>query len=281
MDAASGLAGAGRHPRVDAGPVRRQAATGGPGSQPSRPPRRPSRPRGRCSPPPRQRDVEQRRQPAARLDLGRRPVAVLRGATRAGSRPYLSRYIRQIARFSCGPGRSRKNVASNRSARANSGGSREMSLAVQTTNDVARPVVQPGQQRAEQPGRDARVARRPPDDAGQGLLDLVDHHHARRHRVDQPQRLADVGLGLARRASPAAPRRRGPASAGPSRCPAPCRRRSCPSPAARAGARPGPGRPLGSAGPQGARAERLERLQAAEVGERLAAPVQASAGPTS
>ena len=64
-------------------------------------------------------------------------------------------YIRQIACFSAGPGRSRKNVASNRSARANSGGSREMSLAVQTTNEsLVRSLSQPNKvpnSRAETP----------------------------------------------------------------------------------------------------------------------------------
>ncbi len=51
------------------------------------------------------------------------------------SSPKRSTYIRQIARRSSSPGRSRKNVASKRSDRANSGGSRDTSFAVQTTNE--------------------------------------------------------------------------------------------------------------------------------------------------
>ena len=54
------------------------------------------------------------------------------GCRWAGSSPNLSRYSRQISSFSRDPGRSRKKIASNRSARVNSGGSFETSLAEQT-----------------------------------------------------------------------------------------------------------------------------------------------------
>ena len=52
------------------------------------------------------------------------------------------------------------------------------------------------------------------------------------------------------------------------------RRRSCPSPGGPSRSTPRARTPARPAGPQGARAERLEGLQAAQVGERLAAPVQ-------
>src|SRR6185312_611971 len=58
-----------------------------------------------------------------------------RGVGWPGSRPYFSRYIRQIAWRCSDPGKSRKNVPSNLSLRANSGGNLEISLLVQTTNE--------------------------------------------------------------------------------------------------------------------------------------------------
>ena len=150
-----------RAPGVEAGPVGRQAPPGGPGR--SRSTDSPAVTatgtmfRGRLD----QRDVEQGRQPAARPDLGGRPVAVLRAGAGPGRGRTAARYIRQIASFSAGPGRSRKNV------RVEPLAPRELRREPRDVvgradhERVARPVVEPGQQRPEEPGRDARVARRP------------------------------------------------------------------------------------------------------------------------
>ena len=128
----SGLPDLARDPRVDAGPVGRQAPAGGPVPQPldrlaGRDGHRHDVRRGLD-----QRDVEQRRQAAAGPDLRAGQVAVAAAAAgrdRARTSPGTAA---RSAPSPATPGRSRKKIASNRSARVNSGGSFETSLAEQT-----------------------------------------------------------------------------------------------------------------------------------------------------
>ena len=201
-----------------------------------------------------QRDVQQGRQPAARPDLGAGPVAVLRAAAGPGRARTCAMYIFQIVSRSCGPGRSRKKTPSNRSARASSGGSFEMSLAEADDEHVGLVVAEPGQQRAEHPGGDAAVARCRAD-AAERLLDLVDHDDARRHRVDDPQGLADVRSRSDRPASPSSEPTSSIKVGRPVSLPSAfATRRFSRTPAARAGARRGAGhRPAAPAAGRGCR----------------------------
>ena len=149
-----------------------------------------------------------------------------------------------------------------------------MSLAVHDDEDVALVVVEPGQQRAEQPGRDARVGLAAGGDAGQRLLDLVDNDDARGHRVDEPQRLADVAASVWPTSEPISAPTSSTSVGRPVSLPSALANCDLPDAGdAQSRSRRGAGR-RAAAGPQGARAERLEGLQAAQVGERLAAPVQ-------
>ena len=121
------------------------------------------------------------------------------------------------------------------------------------------------------PGRDAAVAGAA--HAAQGLLQLVDQDHAGRHRVGDPQRLPRPLLRLAdQRAHQRADvqEQRGPARlvAQGLRAGRLARARR---PEQQHAAGPDVGPPPR---PQGAGAERLEGLQPAQVGERLAAAVQ-------
>src|SRR5262249_3815488 len=131
MDAASRLAGAGGHARIDARSVGGQASASGPVSQAldrlARSDGHGHDVRGRLG----QRDPQTRREPAAGPDLGAGEVRSF-GRFWPASSPNLSRYSRQICSFSLLPGRSRKKIASKRSALVNSGGSFDTSLAEHT-----------------------------------------------------------------------------------------------------------------------------------------------------
>ena len=59
---------------------------------------------------------------------------------------------------------------------------------------VAGAVVEPGEERAEKPGRYAGIGRAGTGYTGQRLFDFIHHDHAGRHGVDNPQGLADVRL---------------------------------------------------------------------------------------
>ena len=171
-------------------------------------------------------------------------------------------------------------MASKRSARENSGGSLRDVVGGADDEGVALVVVQPGQQRAEEPGRDARVAGAPP----RSRPGPSRPRRSSRRRATWRRPASGPGgrwPPTARPGSRAASRRRGPASAAPSRRRGPWRTRSCPSPAAPAGARRGRGPPRAGPGRRAPRAERLERPQAAQAGEASRRRGAGSAGRTS
>ena len=275
-DVAAGLAGDVVAAGVEAGPVGRQAAAAGPAAGAARPTRPPSRRPGRCSAPPR--PAGRRASAASRQqDLISAPVqSRSRGPALVGveAEPLEvhppDRLL--LARGRAGRGRT---SPSNRSARLNSGGS---------LRDVV-----------------ARCRRRTTS------LSWSLSQPRKRARTAGPRRPSRSGRWRRRRRAPSRPRRSSRRRA-PSRRPAaapggslaslwptsepssaPTSRTSVGRPglvaqglAERALARArrpeqehAPGADAGGpARPQGARAERLEGLQAAEVGERLAAAVQ-------
>ena len=268
-----GLAATSGGAGVEAGAVGRQAAAGGPGPQPLD--RLAGRHGDRDDVLRRldQRDVEQRRQPAARLDLGAASSRGPGGRGWPGSRPYLSRYIRQIACFSAGPGQ----VEEERGVEPLGRGElrREPGDVVgwcrRRTSRSSRSLSQ-REQRAEEPGRDARVARRPDEPASafstsstittQGAIASTSRSAWRTFASDwptsEPSSVPTSRTSVGRPVSP----------------PRALQNALLPEPGGPSRSTPRAPDPRGPAGPQGARAERLEGLQAAQVGEGLAAPVQ-------
>ena len=244
---------------VEAGAVGAQAAARGPATAAARPTRPPSPPPARRSAPPRPAGRRAAPPAGSRTGSRRRSSRGPRGRRCAGSRPNLPRYIRQIASFSRRPGQVEEEHG------VEPLGPRELRrqprdvVAGADEEGVGLVVVEPGQQRrrrAAPPTPESPTGRRTAP--ARRLLDLVDEDDAGGHRVDRPQRLADVALGLARRASPSGRRRRGRASAGPSRCPAPWRTRSCPCPATPSRSTPRARTPAGRPGRR-ARAQKALR----------------------
>ena len=139
--------------------------------------------------------------------------------------------------------------------------------------DIAVVVIQPGEKTTEQAGGDAAVGGTAGGDAGEGLLDLVDHDHGGRHGVDEPQCLTDVALGLPHeRAHQAAhvEDQRGSAGLGPKPL-----REGALARAGRAQQEDAACRHvLRAIGSEGAGAEPLERVQPAQFVEPLAALVE-------
>ena len=120
---------------IETGPIGRETATGRPLAEPLDRLARRHRDRHDVLRRLDEWDIEQHRQTATRLDLGRRPVAVVPAAVRPGRGRISRRYIRQIARFSCGPGQVEEERGIKPLDLENSGGSLEISLIVQTTNE--------------------------------------------------------------------------------------------------------------------------------------------------
>ena len=119
---------------VDAGRRGRQAAAAGPGPQPLHLLGGGDGHRHDVVRRLRQRHVQQRRQPAARLDLGPGPGGVVGPGLAVGDAELPAVQLPDGVLLLAASGRSRKNTPSKRSARANSGGSLLMSLAVPTKN---------------------------------------------------------------------------------------------------------------------------------------------------
>src|SRR6185369_14434005 len=57
-------------------------------------------------------------------------------------------------------------------------------------------IVEPGQEGAEQPGRDTTVRLTASRNAAEGFFDLIEKTDGGSHRVDQPQRPPNIGLAL-------------------------------------------------------------------------------------
>ena len=241
----------------------------------ARPTRPPSPPRARRCRPPRPAGCRAAPPAGSRSGSRRRSSRGPAGRRWAGSRPNRSRYIRQIGSFSAAPGQVEEvdRVEPLGPARTPAGAWRcRCRCRRRRRRTRGRTASESSEPKSRAPTPESPW---PPDWTPASAFSISSQKTTHGAIASTgPQGLADSLLGLARPASPSARRRRAPASAGRSRCPSALAN----SDLARArhaqqedAAGPGPG---GPARPQGPRAEGLEGLQPAEVGERLAAPVQ-------